>query len=177
MGISSELKKNDAVFVSVPPKHYSERFASFAAELTKAYPLGCVVSLDTDVAALSQKLKAAGADPKKLLIVGAKCAQKGKCAVLSPRQAECDGSIVDLTMALYRLVDTEKPKAIIMGPLSILAAKNTKMDALKFVNYVVDDSRKAKRKFVLMCSCKKEDARANCAKDVELFVDKVVEEK
>mgnify|MGYP001332523004 CR=1 FL=1 len=177
MNLSSELKKNDAVFVSVSSNHYSDRFVSFAAELAKAYPLICVVSLDLEVAALSRALKAAGADPKKLLIVGAKCAHQGKCAVLSPGQAECDGSIVDLTTALYGLVDTANPKAILMGPLSVLAAKNSRMEALKFVSYVVDDSRKAKRKFVLICSCKKEDARANCAKDVELFVDKVLEEK
>jgi hypothetical protein len=79
---------------------------------------------------------------------------------------------------LFKLVDTEKPKLIIVTPTCKVGWKNSKMEGLKFVNYLANDSRNSGRKLVFVCiteDCAKPGSLGS--KDIALFVDKVLEEK
>ena len=171
---SSKLKKNGVVLSVVPVRGQSERFISLAVELAKDYRRPCIVSLDMDPMSLTEKIKKAGGDPGKMLLVSIR---KSTTPTKLPKSQECaeTSRVMDLSMALFRLVDTKNPDAILLGPLTSLTSKNSKMDATKFIHYLANDSRKSKRKLVLVCT--KKCLKSSFLKDVRLFVDKVSEGK
>jgi len=176
MAFIQELKKKDVILVNVQTNLFKKRFIAAASELAKEFGKVCVASLEVPVAEISAALGKAGNGKKSICLIGLAAPGKKACPP-GGTCAESDGTIMDLSMVLYRFIDTTQPKAVLFGPIYVLGQRNDKMEALKFINYLADDARKSGRKLVLFCNCTTETARQDCLRDVNLFVDKVLEEK
>ena len=174
MAFIQELKKKDVILVNVPANVFKKRFIAAASELAAEFDKVCVASLEVPVAEIAAALGKAGNGKKGICLIGLSapgkkaCPPEGACA-------ESDGTVMDLSMVLYRFIDTSQPKAVLVGPISVIGQRNDKMEALKFINYLADDARKSGRKLVLFRT--EEERGQEGLRDVVLFVDKVLEEK
>jgi len=167
-----ELLGNPVILLALSAENYYQDVYKTAREVQDVYGSLCYVSTEKPACDTAAELKAAGLRANTLFVAGPAALAEKRRKTPEIKCSECGLAIVDLTVGVFGLIDRYHPAAVVIEPVTAIAKHNPEMEAVKFVHYLANDSRAHKRTLVLIC--KKSDLKTRFAKDITLFVDKVI---
>ncbi len=168
------IKENDIILVLVPNERYSEKINDVAEISAKLSEKVCYVSVNKPYTTLVKNFEKIKIDASKFYFID--------CVTKSAAGSEAGGRIVcisspkaltEMNIAMKKVLEANKPGITVFDSLSTLLVYEEASVVTRFVHSIISVFRSLGSKGVLISL--KDDVKTELVKDLNMFVDKVVE--
>jgi hypothetical protein len=177
MNLKKELKKGEIIVLVIPNAKYTAELPKIAKYLSGNFKATAYVSLNKPFETLEKNLKKAKVDLDKFLFIDGitknanpQAEEKENCMFVKSAAA-----LTNISLLINKTLKTGKFDSLLFDSLSTLLIYNESKIVGKFVHNMVNKIKNTKTTAVF--TALKGDTNSALLKEVELYVDKVIEYK
>lgn len=172
--VEKAIEENDIVLLLLPNQSYSEKIKDIAVIVSKTGKKICYVSVNKPFETLLKDFEKNRIDHKKFYIID--CVTKNVGGASPADNVVCVSSpkaLTEMNIAIKNVLETAKTEITMFDSLSTLLIYEDPHVVIRFVHSIVSMFRALKSKGILISL--KDDIQSELIKDLNMFVDKVVE--
>jgi hypothetical protein len=172
--LKGKIKSSGILLFLIPSGKYADKLKDIMKACSDMFNRICFVSLNKPYMTLEAEFRKSGIETKKIFFLDCISPESGSAGddskvilVSSPK------ALTELSIAINKVVEKEKIEILVFDSFSTLTAYEDIFTVVKFAHSAILKLRSAGVKGIFPCP--REDMESELAKDLSMFVDKIVE--